>query len=103
MISKIVIRPLTGFEVADNLLRCARMGVVEGVILLPTEAIGERQFVMTLVIDSRLLHSMERMPPFRTGVATRVLRACFSDLAAMEETKDIVVYVGWWKCCTILT
>ncbi len=44
-----------------------------GVFLI--EAIGERQSAMTLDIDSRLLHSIERNPPVLTGFATRPWQA----------------------------
>lgn len=97
LISSIVIRPLIGSELSDILLLCAWIGVLEGVFL-PTEPNGELQFDTKFVTDSRLLHSVERIPPFLTVFATRALRACFSDLVAREVAKDMIVCVDWWTC-----
>ena len=88
LISAIVIRPLVGLWSFVIVLFCARTGVMVGIFLI--EAIGERQFAITFDIDSRLLHSMERMPPVLIGFATRALRACFNDLVAREVAKAIV-------------
>jgi hypothetical protein len=96
LISSIVIRPLIGLELSDILLLCAWIGVLEGVFL-PNEP-GELQFDTTFVTDSRLLHSVERIPPFLTVFATRALRACLSDLVAREVAKDMIVCVDWWNC-----
>mmetsp|Transcript_619 Transcript_619/g.1292 ORF Transcript_619/g.1292 Transcript_619/m.1292 type:complete len:80 (+) Transcript_619:220-459(+) len=68
------------------------MGVAEGVFL-PTDDIGERDMQL-LMDESRHVYSMERIPPFLTGFATRALRAHLRDLVAREVAKDIV-FVDW--------
>jgi len=97
LISAMVIRRLSliGLESLVNLLLWARMGIIVGVFL--TEAIGDRQFAIILDIESRLLHSIERIPPFLMGFATRALRPCFNDFVAREVAKDIVRFYCFIK------